>query len=414
MGQIPLIIDEAPVPMEKHIIDPDGDCFLLLQEKEKSESNNHQASVAEVQEPNDGDLIHEPVTKVAKRVELQVSAKHLMLASPVFKVMLREKDRFKEGEDLHNTGTVRIDLPDDEPLPFRILMNVIHCRSALVPKEVKPKTLYKLALLVDKYQMHDAVNLCSEIWIAHQDLDILTDTSEKLFVDGYLKKHLYWLCISWIFADNVLFETVTANLTRGIGEDLSKAIERSNLTILVPDSVIVAIEKRRVETIDCTLKILNEIITKYSTAVSNKTPICDGQGWIKSESDREELRACCDASIIGKILSGPASYLILQGAPQAPYAGYSVKKVLDPLFLDFSPAFYYSLCTKMKGSNSDESQSECASERLMVGFYSTLRDLRGDADHFNDTYLGFRINEFKPNTPRTSKKRKRGDTEEIA
>jgi hypothetical protein len=92
------IINEAPIPMEKHIIDPDGDCFLLLQEKAKPESTNRPVSVAEVQELN---LIHEPITKVAKRVELQVSAKHLMLASPVFKVMLRGKDRFKEGEDLH-------------------------------------------------------------------------------------------------------------------------------------------------------------------------------------------------------------------------------------------------------------------------------------------------------------------------
>jgi hypothetical protein len=333
---------------------------------------------------------------------------------------------------LHTTGTVRIDLPDDEPHPFRILMNVIHCRSTLVPKEVTPKTLYKLALLVDKYQMHDAVNLCSQIWIERQDLEILTDTSEKLSADGYLKKHLYWLCISWIFDSNLLFLTVTANLTRGIGEDLSEAIERSNLTILVPDNVIgkslefvsflesklltlvlVAIEKRRVEIIDGTLKILNEIITKYTTAASNKTPICDGQGWIESESEREELRACCDASIIGKLLSGPASYLVLQRTPQPPYAGYSVKKVLDALFLDSSPAFHYSLCTMMKGSNSDESQSKCASERLMEGFYSTLRDVR-DADRFIYTYLGLHIDEFKPTTPRTSKKRKHGDTEEIA
>ncbi|PQE27475.1 BTB POZ domain-containing protein [Rutstroemia sp. NJR-2017a BVV2] len=243
MDQTPIIIDEAPIPMEKHIIDPDGDCFLLLQEKEKAEFTNVQASIAE----NDDDLIHEPIIIVAKHVQLQVSAKHLMLASPVFKAMLRDKDRFKEGEELHTTGTVRIDLPDDEPHPFVILMYAIHCQSALVPRDVQTETLYMLALQVDKYQMHNAVKLSSDMWIRNQkSLEdepgipecIADETVHTLSFETHLKNHLYWLCISWVFHHTLHFKRVTSNLTKGIEGDLLMEAERYKLMIIVPNSVI--------------------------------------------------------------------------------------------------------------------------------------------------------------------------------
>jgi len=98
-------------------------------------------------------------------VHMRVSSKHLILASPVFRRMLGPT--FEEGQGLRTEGSTDIALGDDDPDAFYILMNIIHSITRKVPRCVTLDMLAKLAVLVNYYQMHEAVEPFSDSWITN-------------------------------------------------------------------------------------------------------------------------------------------------------------------------------------------------------------------------------------------------------
>jgi len=67
---------------------------------------------------------------------------------------------FKEGHDLAK-GTAEVPLPDDDPTAFQILLDIIHHRYRRVPKKLDLDTVAEIAILVDKYQVHEYVIMSS-------------------------------------------------------------------------------------------------------------------------------------------------------------------------------------------------------------------------------------------------------------
>lgn len=72
-----------------------------------------------------------------------------MLSSPVFKAMFQPG--FLEGGLLRSRDQAEVELPDDNPEAFEILMNVLHGRSRQVPDRIGFALLADLAVLADKY-----------------------------------------------------------------------------------------------------------------------------------------------------------------------------------------------------------------------------------------------------------------------
>ncbi|PVH85234.1 hypothetical protein DL98DRAFT_409677 [Cadophora sp. DSE1049] len=142
-------------------------------------------------------------------VRMQVSSKHLAMASPVFKAMLAHG--FAEGEALRTQGKVEIPLPDDDPEAMAVLLDIIHGRSRRVPREVSVTQLALLAIVIDKYHSHEVAEVYSDIWLHHfkdeYDDFIINDESD-------LSMQLMWLTISWVFGNNTIFNMATANLIR--------------------------------------------------------------------------------------------------------------------------------------------------------------------------------------------------------
>lgn len=137
---------------ERIIFDPDGDLVLRLTytvEKEKPKRSASASAntlerdaalnlftslkLAPIREGQNADE-EEEEEETTKEVELLVSAKHLMLASPVFKAMF--KHNFLEGETLRSTGKVEVSLPDDDRSAMEIILNIIHGRVRQVPREI--------------------------------------------------------------------------------------------------------------------------------------------------------------------------------------------------------------------------------------------------------------------------------------
>jgi hypothetical protein len=70
------------------------------------------------------------------------------------------------GRELGNEGRVTVLLPDDDPDAFLIILNVVHSRHRQLPGKVSLEMLTRISVLVDKYQMVEAVEVFSSGWIA--------------------------------------------------------------------------------------------------------------------------------------------------------------------------------------------------------------------------------------------------------
>lgn len=129
-----------------------------------------------------------------------VSSRHLTLSSSVFKAMLRTP--FREGETLSLHGKVTINLPEDDPAAFEILMNIIHAKNRAIPKTVPLIILTELAILVDKYRMHEAIGFLADLWI-----DNLKHAIPGLML--MCEDLMPWMAITSVFRRRVEYDQVT-------------------------------------------------------------------------------------------------------------------------------------------------------------------------------------------------------------
>jgi hypothetical protein len=79
---------------------------------------------------------------------VRVSSRHLVLASRTLKLLLPNSPEWP--------------LLDDEPNAVLILLSVIHGRYRNVPRNVDLATLTEIAILVDKYDLHEAVSVMKD------------------------------------------------------------------------------------------------------------------------------------------------------------------------------------------------------------------------------------------------------------
>jgi hypothetical protein len=208
--------------VELHTFDEDGDVLLLLSGRPPQEAQNRARDTTVVTKPV---IEKEPCIDI----HLLVSSKHLMLASPVFKAMLKNGN-FKEGQALQSTGRVEIPLPDDDAPTLILLLNIIHGRTRRVPSKVHLSELAKVASMVDKYQMHEAVEMFSDLWFNHLKEDIPTVFSKET-----LSNVRAWLGIIWVFQKSVEFKNITKMLVyQGDGE-MEDCIDKN---IPIPQSAV--------------------------------------------------------------------------------------------------------------------------------------------------------------------------------
>lgn len=140
--------------------------------------------------PDEKDLCH--------AVRIRVSSKHLTLASPVFRTMF--KVIYKEGLNLHSQGHAELPLPDDNPAAFLIILHLIHGQIRKVPRKIDLWMLTELAILVDKYELLETVEMWLDYWL--QDLE----STIPLTLNNDL---LPWICISWVFRKSAILKKVT-------------------------------------------------------------------------------------------------------------------------------------------------------------------------------------------------------------
>lgn len=150
------------------------------------------------------------------KIPMLVSFRHMMLASPVFRAML--DGNFKEGRDLTSNGKVQVPLPDDDPAALAIILNIVHGHNRRVPRRVSLELLTNITILVDKYQMVEAVEFFAETWMEGLKKVIPTNYGSRTDVHR-------WISIAWVFNCQGNFKSMTQITTRYTGARLVDEVD---------------------------------------------------------------------------------------------------------------------------------------------------------------------------------------------
>jgi len=133
-----------------------------------------------------------------KSMRIQVSSKHLMLASAYFKRSLGSK--LEEGHTLRSQGYMEISMDGQQPEAMLIVMNIIHGRTRQVPFSIDVDMLTRIAVLVDYLECHEAVEPYACRWVGNL---------ERYIPRNYSRELVQWICISLVFDEKELVEEIT-------------------------------------------------------------------------------------------------------------------------------------------------------------------------------------------------------------
>lgn len=174
------------------VFDPDGDVLLVLNGPLK------ERDVAAFMFPDaSGDAPSSQEPRTVEDVEVKVSSKHLALSSQVFRVMF--DGRFQEGIVLEGRQLRRVPLPDDDADAMMILLNIIHGLTRRIPHYMDLSLLTDIAILVDKYALHEVTEVYTCIWFSKLYRPYSSPPSE--LTD--------WIFICWVFGRPNEFEKLT-------------------------------------------------------------------------------------------------------------------------------------------------------------------------------------------------------------
>lgn len=174
-------------------VDPDADVLLIVPPSTSAIAPLNKPHVNGFKAPANG---ASPASRLGLRIK--VSSKHLALATPVFKTKLQAgNSRTTKQSD----GRTHLQLAEGfDPTAVTIVMNAIHGRGSKIPKSVDIKTLAQIALLVDRFQLFDVLEVYAERWIWK-----LEDTIPHAYGEDLVR----WVYASHIFRHATVFKTVT-------------------------------------------------------------------------------------------------------------------------------------------------------------------------------------------------------------
>jgi hypothetical protein len=202
--------------------DSNGDVELVLLETCLDQEGRQALSSTEQGRPvkyNVG-----PLGIKIQNVRLRVSSLKLISSSPYFQAML-EGPAFREGKELEEHGFVEIELldPEDEPTATMIILSILYGNDVQVPIELDLSMLYKIAILVDKYQWHALVTPHATLWFDR----LLEPVDFSGTLDETLLMQLY---IAWVFGMKDHFKKLS-----GIAQQVScNSIDLTDESIRLP------------------------------------------------------------------------------------------------------------------------------------------------------------------------------------
>ncbi|KAL7907922.1 hypothetical protein GGI35DRAFT_455111 [Trichoderma velutinum] len=234
-------------------IDPNGDTLLILenanapfavlpsptpQEEQKApDSTADDDATRETKETEnnleDGDTEAKDVdTKsldedTKPTIRMRLSSKHLTLASAYFQKLT--SNNWKETTPEAGYSYV-IKAHDWDEEALLVLMNIVHGRTAKVPRSVNLEMLAKIAVLVDYYQCHEIVAFFAETWVYSSSITVPKEGERDFMLR---------LVVSVVFSEDFKFSMLTRTI-------IQKSMGRiDSLGLPIPQAIIDALNKKR-------------------------------------------------------------------------------------------------------------------------------------------------------------------------
>ncbi|KAL2200127.1 hypothetical protein P885DRAFT_27772 [Corynascus similis CBS 632.67] len=253
----------------QHNLDPSGDVILTLL--------------------NPGSPFADRATEEPSDIQMRVSSRHLILASRYFKTALNGP-----WSQTSLAGCSRSVYANDwDPEAFLILMSIIHGRNQQVPRVISLELLAKIAVLVDYYDCHEAVEVFAEIWLRELRSQLPAQVGRELVL---------WLCASWIFGYAKIFTSITTTALQQSQEPLP--------TLGLPiTEIIEAIDRRRQQVVDKILTVLHELLETFYDPLT----ICSFE---------------CDSIQLGALVKEMRAKR-LDPKPEWPLLGHSISATMD-------------------------------------------------------------------------------------
>lgn len=261
----------------------------------------------------------ESTTPEPAPVRFQVSAKHLMLASPVFQNMLG-KNEWKEATQLKEHGSVDIDTYDFDTEALLVFLRIIHCKVTELPETMSLELMAKLAVVADYYECRDLV----AYYVNRVILDNHCNTQPK----RYTRTLVLWLWVAYFFRIHYLFDEVTTTAVREAGGTIT------SLGLPIPRAIIDDLNRVRVKGI----KIIIDALHAAKEAFLTPPFKCSMQ---------------CDSAMLGALMMQMDTHGVLSPKPQEPFVGLRHSKLVEdvgnfwcPEGLDVEHTIHYGLSKK--------------------------------------------------------------------
>ncbi|KAJ0140641.1 Uncharacterized protein HZ326_16480 [Fusarium oxysporum f. sp. albedinis] len=214
---------------EVYEVQPDGDTLLILRDSGATFATHN----TEDEWPN---ALPEHQTEMSKRRESSIlprkshSVPHEALAdgwslAQVIPEPLHMRFRLCSATLINTSSYFKKSLSGDwketEPEPgdkwtltandwdgeaFLLLMRILHHKTREVPRAIGLERLAKIAVLVDYYGCHEAVEPWAETWISNID--------EEMTESFYSRDLLLKLTIAWVFSDKKRLRSLTNTAIR--------------------------------------------------------------------------------------------------------------------------------------------------------------------------------------------------------
>lgn len=194
-------------------VDPDGDTLLILRNPDApfAVTDSFWPDLLPTHIPTDMVMtelelggsersLRKPQNQVQQNKEelrFRLSSTHLTFASAYFKAMMSNDWRETRPEEGYSF-VVTAEEWDHKAL--LILMNIIHGQTTKIPRIMGIEMLAKMAVLVDYYKCHEAVEFYAKTWINN-----LTEPLPTCYGRTFLLR----LCISWVFSESKVFRALT-------------------------------------------------------------------------------------------------------------------------------------------------------------------------------------------------------------
>ncbi len=138
------------------------------------------------------------VKDISRQLQLKVSSKHLMMASPRFKKML--SGDWVEAKTIHPDGYRHVEFEGFDPEGTKIVLNILHGKTRRVPRIVDLELLAKIAVVVDDLECYEEVEVFSDMWIAGSRATVPIEYDRDLIL---------WILVSSVFRKPDLFKSTT-------------------------------------------------------------------------------------------------------------------------------------------------------------------------------------------------------------